>query len=265
MTTTPPPRATVNTPPTPLHGARFDNRQHSSTNRKSKRQASRRSQRAVHTPPPVSAAYSSKSRFAAAVYSPPSSAHTSPQSRATKRQRGNPINDFPPASFESSPGSSFGMDPSLSSNDPSVPAQGSLNPTVGMLPTPAKTPRKQDRRKAPELQSAARVLFPTRLDKVEDAMPTKKGRRGRKSVGFTLDSSGEDQESTSAIQIFTDSKDKLPELDLGEDNPFIEKPETTIPPEPTKTSARRGRKGQVKSNPRIEEAFNHEEGMVYVL
>lgn len=84
-------------------------------------------------------------------------------------------------------------------------------------------------------------------------------------MGFSLDSSGEDQESTSAIQIFTDSKDKLPELDLGEDNPFIEKPETTIPPEPTKTSARRRRKGQVKSNPQIEEAFNHEEGMVYVL
>lgn len=264
MTTTPPPRSIVHTPPTPLHGARFDNHQHSIT-RKSTRQASRRSQRAVHTPPPVSAAYSSKSRFAADVYSPPSSAHTSPRSRVTKRQRGNPISDFPPASFESSPGSSFGMDPSLNPNDPSVPGQGSLNSTNGMLPTPAKTPRKQDRRKATELQSAARVLFPSRLDKVEDAMPTKKGRRGRKNVGFSLDSSGEDQDATSAIQIFTDSKDKLPELDLGEDNPFIEKPETTIPPEPTKASARRGRKGQVKSNPQIEESFNHEEGMVYVL
>lgn len=96
-------------------------------------------------------------------------------------------------------------------------------------------------------------------------MPTKKGRRGRRNVGFSLDSSGEDQESTSAIQIFTDSKDKVPELDLGEANPFIEKPETTIAPEPTKTTGRRGRKSQVKSNPQIEEAFNHEEGMVYVL
>ncbi|KAL8897185.1 MAG: hypothetical protein Q9192_002709 [Flavoplaca navasiana] len=262
MTTTPPPRAIVHTPPTPLHGARFDNNQHPAT-RKSTRQASRQSQRAIHTPPPASAPYSSRSRFVAEIYSPPSSTHTSPQSRATKRRRGNPIEDSPQPNSELSPGSSFGMDPVLNPNDPLLPEQGSLNPTVGMLPTPAKTPRKQDLRKATELQSAARVLFPTRLDKVEDAMP-KKGRRGRKNVGFSLDSSGEDQESTSAIQIFTDSKDKVPELDLGEDNPFIEKPQTTISPEPTKTSGRRGRKKEVKSNPQIEEAFNHEEGMVYV-
>ncbi|KAL8995291.1 MAG: hypothetical protein Q9169_004935 [Polycauliona sp. 2 TL-2023] len=264
MTTTPPPRAIVHTPPTPLHGARFDHNNHHSTTRKSTRQASRQSQRAVHTPPPNSAPNSSKSRFVTDIHSPPSSTHTSPQLRATKRRRGNPVNDSPQSNTESSPGSSLGMNPFLNSHDPFFPEPGSLNPNMAMLPTPAKTPRKQDSRKATELQSAARVLFPTRLDKVEDAMPTKKGRRGRKNVGFSLDSSGDDQESASAIQIFTDSKDKVPELDLGEDNPFIEKPKTTISPEPTKTIGRRGRKGQVKSNPQIEEAFNHEEGMVYV-
>ncbi|KAL8813642.1 MAG: hypothetical protein Q9200_000124 [Gallowayella weberi] len=134
-----------------------------------------------------------------------------------------------------------------------------------MLPTPAKTPRKKDLRKTAELQSAARVLFPTRLEKVEDAMPTKKGRRGRKNVGFFLDGSGEDDESTSRIQIFTDSKDKVPELDMGEDNPFIEKPDMTTSHEPIKETGRRARKkGQIKSNPQIEETFNGEEGMVYV-
>ncbi|KAL8673888.1 MAG: hypothetical protein Q9168_001708 [Polycauliona sp. 1 TL-2023] len=263
MTTTPPPRSIVHTPPTPLHGPRFDNHQHPTT-RKSTRQATRQSQRAVHTPPPVPAHHPSTSRFVADVYSPPSSAHTSPQTRATKRRRGNPINDSPQTNTESSPGSSFGMNTSLTSNDPSFVEQRSLNPITGMLPTPAKTPRKQDLRKATELQSAARVLFPTRLDTVEDAMPTKKGRRARKSLGFSMDSSGEDQDSTSAIKIFTDSKDKVPELDVGEDNPFIEKPKTTIAPEPTKISGRRNRKSQVKTNPDIEEAFKHEEGMVYV-
>ncbi|KAL8923960.1 MAG: hypothetical protein Q9172_002887 [Xanthocarpia lactea] len=263
MTTTPPHRAVIHTPPTPLHGAKFDNHQHQ-TIRKSTRQASRQSQREVQTPPPISATYSSNSRFVADVYSPPSSTHTSPQTRATKRRRQNPFEDFSQAHIDSSPSSSIGMDSSLNSNDPSFPEQGSLNPTIGMLPTPAKTPRKQDLRKAAELQSAARVLFPTRLEKVEDAMPTKKGRRGRKNVGFSLDSSGEDQEPTSGIPIFTDSKDKVPELDLGEDNPFIEKPKATISPEPTKTPGRRSRKSQVKSNPQIEEAFNHEDGMVYV-
>ncbi|KAL8782507.1 MAG: hypothetical protein Q9213_005310 [Squamulea squamosa] len=263
MTTTPPPRAIIHTPPTPLHGAKFDNNQHSTT-RKSTRQASRQRQRTLHTPPPAPTTSSSKSRSVADVYSPPSSTHTSPQTRATKRRRGNPIEGPNHADTESSPASSFGMDPSLNSNEPLLREQGSLNPTLGMLPTPAKTPRKQDLRKATELQSAARVLFPTRLEKVEDAMPSKKGRRGRKNVGFSLDSSGEDQEPTNGIQIFTDSKDKIPELDLGEDNPFIEKPKTIISPEPTKASTHRGRNSQVKSNPHIKEAFSHEEGMVYV-
>ncbi|KAL8769990.1 MAG: hypothetical protein Q9209_004237 [Squamulea sp. 1 TL-2023] len=263
MTTTPPPRAITQTPPTPLHGARFDNNYHS-TNRRSTRQASQHRRCTIHTPPPASTTSSSKSRFAADLYSPPSSTQTSPQTRATKRRRGNPIEGLNHAETESSPASSFGMDSSLNSNDPLLGQQGSLKPTVGMLPTPAKTPRKQDLRKATELQSAARVLFPTRLEKVEDAMPSKKGRKGKKNVGFSLDSSGEDQEPTNRIQIFTDSKDKVPELDLGEDNPFIEKPKTIISPELTKISTRRGRKSQVKSNPHIEEAFSHEKGMVYV-
>ncbi|KAL8702051.1 MAG: hypothetical protein Q9224_000200 [Gallowayella concinna] len=155
------------------------------------------------------------------------------------------------------------MDSFSNSSDPPLPEQSAPNLGINMLPTPAKTPRKQDSRKTAELQSAARVLFPTRLEKVEDAMPTKKGRRGRKNVGFFLDGSGED-ESTTRIQIFTDSKDQVPELDMGEDNPFMEKPDMTTSHEPTKDTGRRGRRGQVKSNPQIEETFNHEEGMVYV-
>ncbi|KAL8796561.1 MAG: hypothetical protein Q9182_007364 [Xanthomendoza sp. 2 TL-2023] len=156
------------------------------------------------------------------------------------------------------------MDPSSNSSDPPLTEQSAPNFGIHMLPTPAKTPRKQDLRKTAELQSAARVLFPTRLEKVEDAMPTKKGRRGRKNVSFFLDGSGEDDESTTQIQIFTDSKDKVPELDMGEDNPFIEKPDMTSLHEPIKDTGRRARKGQIKSNPQIEETFNREEGMVYV-
>ena len=134
-----------------------------------------------------------------------------------------------------------------------------------MLPTPAKTPRKKDLRKTTELQSASRVLFPSRLEKVEDAMPNKKDRRGKKNVGFSLDSPGEDEDSAGRIQIYTDSKEKIPELDVGEDNPFIDRPETSRAPEPQKTSGRRGRKAPVQSNPHIEDAFDREEGMVYVL
>ncbi|KAL8972546.1 MAG: hypothetical protein Q9183_000492 [Haloplaca sp. 2 TL-2023] len=140
--------------------------------------------------------------------------------------------------------------------------QRALNLGPAMLPTPAKTPRKQDQRKATELQSAARVLFPARHEKVEDAMPRTKGRKGRKNVGFSLDSSGEEEN----IQIFTDSKDKVPELDVGDHNPFLDNPNRTESPENHESPGRKGRKSrtQVKEHPQIKDAFHHEKGMVYV-
>ncbi|KAL8843303.1 MAG: hypothetical protein Q9170_000161 [Blastenia crenularia] len=132
-----------------------------------------------------------------------------------------------------------------------------------MLPTPAKTPRKKDRKIA-ELQSTARVLFPSRLEKVEDAMPNKRDRNGRKNVGFSLDSPGEDEDPATRIPIFTDSKEKIPELDMSEDNPFVDKIETKRHPAAHRTNGHRGKKAPVRASSYIEDEFNREEGMVYV-
>ncbi|KAL8954158.1 MAG: hypothetical protein Q9222_000042 [Ikaeria aurantiellina] len=263
MATTPPPHNTVHTPPTPLHGAKYDTYRPSSS-RKSTRQTTRHSQRAAVTPPPAPASLLNGSQSAANIYSPPSSADTSPQTRAAKRRKGNSNEDISTARNGSFLFGSGNMDKPMPAEDAGLPEQGALHQGPNMLPTPAKTPRKQDLRKATELQSAARVLFPSRLENVEDAMPSGRGRRGRKHVGFSLDSSGEDEKSVDHIAIFTDSKEKVPELDLDENNPFIERPKTIRVAEPHKTSGRRGRKRQVKANPHIEEAFNREEGMVYV-
>lgn len=142
---------------------------------------------------------------------------------------------------------------------------GTLHLGPYMLPTPAKTPRKKDLRKTAEFQSAARVLFPTRLENVEEAMPTKKSRRARKNVGFSLDGPGENEQPESRIQIFTDSKEKLPELDLSESNPFVDRPGETESLEPQKSTEHRGRSTPVKTDARIENTFNHEKGMIYVL
>ncbi|KAL8642967.1 MAG: hypothetical protein Q9228_000411 [Teloschistes exilis] len=167
------------------------------------------------------------------------------------------------------PRGSGNVDPLVVPDHSKLLGQGPLNLAAKMLPTPAKTPRKQDKRKASELQSAARILFPGRHEKVEDAMPTAKGRRGRKNIGFSLDSSGEDDGVKDPIQIFTDSKDRYPELDPGHHNPFLDKSDKSESAEtraPNKVRGRRGRKtkGQVQTNPHIKDAFNHEEGMVYV-
>ncbi|KAL8694679.1 MAG: hypothetical protein Q9218_000690 [Villophora microphyllina] len=266
MATTPPPRTSVQTPSTPLHGTKFDTYRSSSNNRKSTRHPNRQSQRATHTPPAITNSYSSNSQALANIYSPPSSAHTSPYTRATKRRRGNPGTGASESIDASSPVLSADMDPLVAPGPADLPEQGALNLAPNLLPTPAKTPRKQDKRKASELQSAARVLFPSRHEKVEDAMPTTRSRRGRKNVGFSLDSSGEDEETKDPIPIFTDSKDKFPELDPGDHNPFLDNPQSPKPPASRKIAGRRGRKakGHVQTNPQIQDAFNHEKGMVYV-
>lgn len=48
-------------------------------------------------------------------------------------------------------------------------------------------------------------------------MPSPRKSR-RKHGGFTLDTFGEDEDQP--IAIFTDSKDRLPEIDQSSDNPF---------------------------------------------
>lgn len=123
-----------------------------------------------------------------------------------------------------------------------------------MLPTPVKTPRKKDGKTA--IKSTARVLFPHRLDTVEDPTPVPK-KRGRR-IGFSLDSPS--ASSDGKIEIFEDSKDKIPEVDESADNPFYTKPET------------RSKKGKGKSkshgldhNKEIQEILERDEGMIYVL
>jgi len=162
------------------------------------------------------------------------------------------------------------MDPSQDANGILSLQQPSLNLCANMLPTPVKTPRKKLMHPAPAISSAARVLFPVRPETVEDAMPTPRKRGRKRHVGFSLDSSMEDDgaDSEGKIQIYTDSKEKIPELDMCEDNPFLDRPEQQIPSEePRKTRGGKKRKAPsiTTSNPDIEEAYNHEEGMVYVL
>ncbi|KAL8874080.1 MAG: hypothetical protein Q9174_000551, partial [Haloplaca sp. 1 TL-2023] len=61
--------------------------------------------------------------------------------------------------------------------------------------------------------------------------------------------------------IFTDSKDKVPELDPGDHNPFLDNPNHTESPE---APGRKGRKlrNHVVEHPQIKDAFHHEKGMV---
>ena len=147
--------------------------------------------------------------------------------------------------------------------DVSSATQATLTTGPSMLPTPAKTPRKKQIRPT---NGMGRVLFPVRPDTVEEAMPTpRKNKRTRRHVGFTLDS---DAESEGGIPIFTDSQDKVPELDLSEDNPFIDHPLKRAAHErPSKAKGSKKRKAHSESvtEETIKDAFDREKGMVYVL
>ena len=268
MATTPPVHIALQTPPTPLHGARYD----SNRLRKSTRQSLTRNQRAIQTPPPHShenlensssldLKRATKLRTAAHTYSPPSSAHTSPQKKISKFRKHISVANLAMNGDDSVQGSPH--NPSLQQLVPQNPA--------GMLPTPAKTPRKKPIPQA-AVNGAAKVLFPVhQVDSAEDAMPNPRKRRNRRHVGFSLYSSMDDDGDASSegkIQIYTDSKDKVPELDLHEDNPFLERPKEYSPlPEPSKSRSSRKRKAAAISSDRkaVADTLDRDEGMVYVL
>ena len=275
MATTPQVTTVVDTPPTPRHAGEASRHP---TIRKSTRHTLTRTTRATETPPPDDELH----------HEPVASKHkgATPDSSAIAP-------DSPPSSTQSSPGKTTRKDKTsvnasdMDAQDPALDAVSNIpsqNPSnqgqiqrdntkldpAHMLPTPVTLPRKKA---VPQsaVNAAARVLFPARPDSVEDAMPIpRKYRKSRRQLGFSPYNSMEDDGASSEdrIQIYTDSKDKVPELDRSEDNPFFEQlRQGPPPPEPVQSRPSRKRKHSldVESNPQIEEAFNREEGMVYVL
>lgn len=120
-----------------------------------------------------------------------------------------------------------------------------------MLPTPAKTPRKKA---VGDVGSTARTLFPP-------PSGSSSGRKKKKYTGFSLDSFNDNEaQGGSAIQIYTDSRDRIPEVSKSEENPFYAKPE---PNASTRASKRRVQ--STKRDKEVDEAIQREDGMVYVL
>ena len=85
-------------------------------------------------------------------------------------------------------------------------------------------------------------------------------------MGFSLGSFCEDDDASSdgKIEIYTDSKDKLPEIDEAEDNPFYEKP-SGQPPSTNRSTKRRKVSNKIDHSEEVQEALARNEGMVYVL
>ncbi|KAL4969732.1 uncharacterized protein BDV14DRAFT_165137 [Aspergillus stella-maris] len=235
MATTPPPPSFLRMPPTPRHGAGYEQYEPYSTRHSARLASQRPSTESRSTPPPAfpisqgrGAARSTKKQKTAdtETLSPPGSPVSSPRKKMSGR------------------GVVTQRDDAESSNT-AKPASGLFRSTLteGMLPTPAKTPRKKQ---VDNAGSTARVLFP------QPALKKKK-----KQTGFSLDSFNDDPSQGDSIQIYTDSRDRIPEVDESEENPFYQKP-------PSNTNSRTTRRKTRSRDKEVDEALKREDGMVYV-
>ncbi|QDS75535.1 hypothetical protein FKW77_005356 [Venturia effusa] len=222
MATTPSPRGRVHTPPPPLHGPRYDNYEPYSP-RRSMRVAAQRS-----------------------------TDHSFSSSRPARAST--PVNNQSPT-FDRKRPSPFPASDSDTDILPTLPDRlTSSAASFGMFHTPAKTPRK---RSVPQgaMNGTARSLFPGRPATVEEAMPTPKKARKKAFNPFAIAEDGQEASSSSKIDIYTDSKDRVPTLDEDEANPFLSR-------NAAKQSKRR--RNKVTTEEEMEEAVRNEEGLVYV-
>ncbi|TLD37388.1 hypothetical protein E2P81_ATG04200 [Venturia nashicola] len=222
MATTPSPRGRVHTPPPPLHGPRYDNYEPYSP-RRSMRVAAQRSNDHSFT----------SSRSARA------STPVNKQSPTFERKRTSP-----------SPPSDSDTDLPPTKLDRLTSSAGSF----GMFHTPAKTPRK---RSVPHgaMNGTARALFPGRPATVEEAMPTPKKARKKTFNPFAIAEDGQDTGSSSKIEIYTDSKDRVPALDEDEANPFLSR---------NAAKPNKRRRSKAVTEEEMEDAARNEDGLVYV-
>lgn len=159
----------------------------------------------------------------------------------------------------------LGLPPSGGKVDP----RAASTVVTGMLPTPAKTPsRKHSEQNAAQIQSIARNLFASD----DDVMPSPRGKKRAKKTytGLSMDSLTAVEDEAS-IKIYTDSHERIPEVDRSADNPFYGEHQRPQQQELSEEgpAQRRSMRRQVvvpgEGRQTVDEALRREDGLVYVL
>ncbi|KAF3036090.1 hypothetical protein E8E12_007662 [Didymella heteroderae] len=257
MDRTPSPPRRVHTPPAPLHG---DDWEPFSPRRSSRVAAKRRLHleleqtdpaRTPRTRRDVTPPASSRKTIARTSHftlSPPASPATSPKRTPHPTRR---------ALFRAAESLDSDSDqPRITSGSRFL---ASMAP--GMLPTPAKTPRKRGLH-SESIKSTARVLFPPRPATIEEVTP-RKARKFTKNI-YSLNSFEEEGEP-SKIEIYTDSKERIPTADEDDDeeNPFFIKKGKGKAKSKAKAKPTPQSKRDAKAED-MEDAVNREEGMIFL-
>jgi hypothetical protein len=131
---------------------------------------------------------------------------------------------------------------------------------AGMLITPAKTPQKPPSDKVTaKVKSVARNLF-------HDDEEIVKSPKKMASPTNNPDSFYSGEIAETSFEIFTDSHERIPEIDTNPDNPFYVTGNSVPPPEPPRRRSKRNLvtiPGEGKVT--LEEAVRREDGMLIVL
>lgn len=263
MDRTPSPPRRVRTPPAPLHGSKYDSYEPFSPRRSSRVAA----QLSTHPHPhPHHEQSTTPARKRTVRDVTPTSSRPKPLNRTTHFALSPPSSPSSPAKARSPRSTRRAQhEPAALDSDSEpfapTPARRFISAIApnGMLPTPAKTPRKRALHTEDSLRPTARVLFANRPSTIEDAMPTP--RRAHKSMRSVLDLDSFDEQmsaSSPKIGVYVDSKERVPDREDAENNPFL----TRRGKGKAKTVPRKERKIDDKTR-QIFEAAARDEGIVY--
>ncbi|EEP82494.1 predicted protein [Uncinocarpus reesii 1704] len=277
MTTTPPPRGRLQTPSAPLHGAGYDTYSpYSGSPRRSKRLATQNdTDNSAQDSDTFGLDLHSDEKSDAALdgnphtldcdsddsLSTPNSPKKSPSSNSDKQH-----NLLSPRAKNHASDITSGFPSLPSSNISSEGTNHSVTMTAGMLPTPAKTPRKK---RVPNPGPVARTLFADSTQVMDSEQPSQKRSRGGKFNGFSLESFHSDpQQNSGSIDIYTDVRDRIPTLNPSVDNPFISRPgETNTPKNDEPGKAKRRKVSKDDDNERdsaVDDMVKRDDGVLYV-
>ncbi|KAK8044917.1 hypothetical protein PG993_004941 [Apiospora rasikravindrae] len=249
---TPPPPSRVHTPSTPKHGY-TDNWEPFSP-----RKSARISEKAIknRTPSPRSTTTSRNpsSRATSTVFGTPAASPQKKRAPAMDSVRRAAAH----LTGESAADAAGLLGVPTSKSHPTSATRGS-----GMLPTPAKTPSDSKKRNveiAAGVRAAARTLFHDEVDTITSS----RKKRTKKYTGVGLESFNA-EEIDEPIEIFTDSRDRLPQVDRSLDNPFYGETSAAAPEPPKRRSPRR-KMVMIPGEGRVpmEDAVQRRDGTVYV-
>lgn len=253
MTSTPPAqiRSHARTPPTPLHGSAYHD--------KSPRYWTRSSAKHADDSPDTSLRTSPRSLRSPQAFQG-EDLHSTPKRKSTRR-----VNVLSPAT------SDIAAPLPLPAPAPTrIPQPQFLSATTmisdGMLPTPRKTPRKKQISQA---DLTGRVLFqqPREQDPTAPMFQSPRKRKAQKHNGFAMEAAADN----APLQIFTDSRDQVPEIDVSESNPFYTADESPSRSQTVAGSSKRRKLGPVRKQQKrkldaeVQETIDHDEEMCYML